>query len=53
MYPVKKTTKHAVPITITKSREIQSRFCACFIVLNLLMQHKFGRVNLIGRSWRT
>ena len=30
----------------------QSGFCICFIV-DLLMQHKFGCLNPINRSWRT
>ena len=46
--------KHAFPITITKlgTSDFQSNFCTCFIA-DLLMQHGFCCVHLIGRSWRT
>jgi hypothetical protein len=54
MYPVKKINKHALPITkLNRGRfDFQSSFDICFIV-DLLMEHKFCCVNLIGRSWRT
>ena len=51
-YPGKESTKHALPITI--GDPIFNPVFAYVFIVDLLMQHKFRCVNLIGRGcWRT
>ena len=51
MFLVKKSTK-ITTITKLKGGWFSIKFCSYFII-DLLMQHKFRCVNLMGRSWST
>ena len=53
IYSIEESTKHALPITITRSgSDFVFDFGSCFIMY-LLIRHKFYCVYLIGSSWRT